>query len=256
MPEQLNYGNWIRRKVLWMLAAGVLVFGIFAILPLRLALRVPAGVICGILSISFLYPLYSYYMFSSRGGALQEKIYDLIVTYLDYDEKGKLLDIGTGNGVLAIKLARSHPASNVFGVDYWGKDWEYSKSICEENARRAGVSESVQFQKGDAASLNFPDATFDAVVSNLTFHEVKLVKRKIDVLREALRVLKPGGRFAFIDYFYESRYYGESSEFEMLLWSLKLSSVEFKPLDQILAYPKLLRHPKALGRVGIVYGQK
>jgi ubiquinone/menaquinone biosynthesis C-methylase UbiE len=114
----------------------------------------------------------------------------------------------------------------------------------------------VHYQKGDAASLNFPDATFDAVVSNLTFHEVKMVKRKIDVVREALRVLKPGGRFAFIDYFYESRYYGESAGFEILLWSLKLSSVEFKPLDEILVYPKLLRHPKALGKVGIVYGQK
>jgi SAM-dependent methyltransferase len=256
MPEKLHYGNWIRKKVLWILAAGTLIFGVLAALPFSPVLRVLAGAGCAILFISFLYPLYSYTMFSPRGGALQEKIYALIVTHLNSGGKGKFLDIGTGNGILAIKLAQNHPASDVIGVDYWGKEWEYSKSVCEENARRANVSERVHYQKGDAASLNFPDATFDAVVSNLTFHEVKLVKRKIDVLREALRVLKPGGRFAFIDYFYEPRYYDEASEFEMKLWSLKLASVEFKPLDEILAYPKLLRHPRALGRVGIVFGQK
>jgi hypothetical protein len=130
MPEKLNYGNWIRKKVLWILAAGILIFGILAAMPFQPVLRVLAGVGCGILLVSFLYPLYSFYMFSPRGGALQEKMYDLIVTHLAYDGKGKLLDIGTGNGVLAIKLAQGHPASDVIGVDYWGKEWEYSKSIC------------------------------------------------------------------------------------------------------------------------------
>jgi ubiquinone/menaquinone biosynthesis C-methylase UbiE len=83
-----------------------------------------------------------------------------------------------------------------------------------------------------------------------------MVKRKSDVLREALRLLKPGGSFAFIDYFYDSRYYGDTPEFELLLWGLKLQKVELKPLHEVLAFPKLLRHPRALGRVGIVYGKK
>jgi len=53
-----------------------------------------------------------------------------------------------------------------------GTDWEYSKSVCEQNARIAHVAERIEFKKGDAASMNYADETFDIVVSNLTFHEV------------------------------------------------------------------------------------
>jgi ubiquinone/menaquinone biosynthesis C-methylase UbiE len=195
-------------------------------------------------------------MFSPRGGNIQEKFYELILNYIEKTNTGKVLDIGTGNGILAIKAALYNPASDVTGVDIWGNDWEYSKLICEQNARTANVAERVKFKKGDAASLNYSDGTFDVVVSNLTFHEVKLVKRKSDVMREALRILKPGGSFAFIDYFYDESYYGDTAGFELLLWSLKLKSVELKPLQDVLVFHRLLRHPRALGKIGIVYGKK
>jgi ubiquinone/menaquinone biosynthesis C-methylase UbiE len=137
-----------------------------------------------------------------------------------------------------------------------GTDWEYSKSVCEQNARIAHVAERIEFKKGDAASMNYADETFDIVVSNLTFHEVKLVKHKSDVMREALRLVKPGGSFAFIDYFYEERYYGETTAFELLLGKLKLKQMELKRLQDVLVFPGLLRHPRAMGKIGIVYGKK
>jgi SAM-dependent methyltransferase len=254
--EKLKYGNWIRRKMLWLLGSITLIFGLLAALPLPALARILAGIAGLVALISFLFPLYSYFMFSPRGGKLQDKFYDLILGHLEAPGPGKLLDVGTGNGVLAIQAALRNPDAQVTGVDYWGKDWEYSKSMCEKNAILAKVPDRVLFFKGDAASLNFPDATFDVVVSNLTFHEVRLVKRKSDVLREALRVLKPGGSFAFVDYFYEERYYGPTPEFEILLWSLKLEKVELKPLSELLAVPGLLRHPRVLGKVGIVSGKK
>jgi len=71
-----------------------------------------------------------------------------------------------------------------------------------------------------------------------------------------LRLLKPGGSFAFIDYFFEERYYGDAAGFELLLLSLKLKSVELKRLQDVLIFPGLLRHPRALGKIGIVYGKK
>jgi ubiquinone/menaquinone biosynthesis C-methylase UbiE len=139
-------------------------------------------------------------MFSPRGGNMQQKFYDLILEHVEKNSTGKVLDIGTGNGILVIKAAMRYPAAQVTGVDMWGTDWEYSKSICAQNARIARVVERIEFKKGDAASLNYADETFDIVVSNLTFHEVKLVKHKSDVMRDALRLVKPGGSFAFIDY--------------------------------------------------------
>jgi ubiquinone/menaquinone biosynthesis C-methylase UbiE len=141
-------------------------------------------------------------------------------------------------------------------VDYWGKDWEYSKGVCEKNARIGKVDSRVHFQKGDAAALEFEQATFDGAVSNLTFHEVKSVPDKRVVLGEALRVIKPGGRFSFVDYFYEAKHYGKTLGFEEYLNGLKLAQFEYRPLWDVMALPILLKHPKILGKVGIIYGVK
>ncbi len=254
--EKLQYGNWIRRKILWLLGLTSLALIILALLPLPAVVRILCVILGTAASASFLYPLYSYAMFSPRGGNMQENFYDLILDHVENNSTGKVLDIGTGNGVLAIKAAVRNPAAQVTGVDIWGKDWEYSKSICEQNARIARVAERIEFIKGDAASLNYADKTFDIVVSNLTFHEVKLVKHKNDVMREALRLVKSGGSFAFIDYFYEEHYYGDTAGFELLLGKLKLEKVELKRLQDVLIFPGLLRHSRALGKVGIVYGKK
>ncbi|MBI5303204.1 MAG: class I SAM-dependent methyltransferase [Chloroflexi bacterium] len=254
-PGDLKYGNWIRKKVLVVLSLGVVGFGILAVLPLPPIFRVIAGIFCAILFVSFLYPLYAYYLFSPKGGNLQDKFYNLIIASLGDQVKGSALDIGSGNGVLAVRLAQRHPVQ-VVGMDYWGKNWEYSRTICEENARIGGVSARVHFSKGDAASLDFADGSFDAVVSNLTFHEVKSARQKTDVVREALRVLKPSGMFAFVDYFYDSQYYGDISEFQNFLQHLDLARAQVKPLREVMPIPRVLLHPKILGKVGIVYGAK
>jgi hypothetical protein len=79
---------------------------------------------------------------------------------------------------------------------------------------------------------------------------------KREMPREALRVVKPGGVFAFVDYFYEEKYYGPAASFESYLNDLGLSQHECKPLGAMMTVPWLLKHPKILGRVGLVWGRK
>ena len=256
METQLDYGNWIRKKNLLILGLCVLGAGALILVPLGTIYRLTMTILFVLILVSFLFPLYAYVMFSQKGGRLQEKIYTLIIQSLGTNVKGKILDIGSGNGVLAVKLAQQHGETEVVGMDYWGKDWEYSKSVCEKNARIGNVEGRVQFQKGDAAVLEFETGTFDAAISNLTFHEVKSVVDKRLVVQEALRVVKPGGAFAYVDYFYDEQYYGKASEFEIYLKILKLSQFEYKPLRDVIAIPMLLWHPKILGKVGIIYGRK
>ena len=76
------------------------------------------------------------------------------------------------------------------------------------------------------------------------------------VVQEALRVVKTGGSFAFVDYFYEPKYYGDGSAFDGFLHSLGLAQFEYKPLHEMMAVPLLLRHPRILGRVGLMIGRK
>jgi ubiquinone/menaquinone biosynthesis C-methylase UbiE len=155
-----------------------------------------------------------------------------------------------------VKLAQQHGDVEVVGMDYWGKDWEYSKNVCDKNAQLGEVEDRVHFQKGDAAALEFADDTFDGVVSNLTFHEVQSVADKREVVGEALRVVRPDGKFAFVDYFYDAKLYGKASEFEEYLQRLKLLQFECRPLRDVMAIPTLLRHPRILGKVGIIHGRK
>jgi SAM-dependent methyltransferase len=253
---QLNFGNWIRKKNLFILGlctagVGALVF-VLPGFPYRLAVMMLF--VIGLSS--FLFPLYAYVMFSQQGGKFQEKVYNLIIQSLGAKVNGRILDIGSGNGVLAVKLAQQHCDAEVIGIDYWGKDWEYSRRVCEKNACTARVDNRVHFQQGDAAALGFATDTFDGVISNLTFHEVRSVPDKRTVLREALRVVKPGGAFAFVDYFYDTKYYGEGLEFEGYLRDLKLSQFERQPLSAMVTMSALLKHPKILGKVGIILGRK
>ncbi len=256
METQLKYGNWIRKKILLLLGLCTLGIGILVILPLGSLYRLSMTFLFVIAFASFLFPLYSYIMFSQNGGRFQEKVYNLIIQSLGTSVKGKVLDIGSGNGVLAVKLAQQLHETEVTGMDYWGKDWEYSKRVCEKNARIGRVEDRVHFRKGDAAALEFANDTFDGAISNLTFHEVRSATDKKEVLREALRVVKPGGRFAFVDYFYEAKFYGKRSEFKEYIKGLRLSQFEYKPLWDMIAIPMALRHPKIFGKVGIIYGKK
>lgn len=256
METQLNYGNWIRKKILLILGLCALGMGILSLIPFGFLYQLVMACLFVITFISFLFPLYSYVMFSQKGGRIQDKVYNLIIRHLGPPIAGRLLDIGSGNGVLAVKLAQQHGEAEVVGIDYWGKDWEYSKGVCDKNAQIGGVEKRVHFQKGDAAALEFASDTFDGAVSNLTFHEVRSVADKREVIREALRVVKGRGRFAFVDYFYNAKLYGTAAEFENYLQGLKLSHFEMKPLREMIELPLLLRHPKILGQVGIVYGRK
>ena len=256
METQLHYGNWIRKKILLILGMCTLGMGVLSLLPFGSLYQLVMAFLFAMTFISFLFPLYSYVMFSQHGGRIQDRVYTLIIQHLGLPITGRILDIGSGNGVLAVKLAQQHREAEVVGMDYWGKDWEYSKEVCDKNARIGGVENRVHFQKGDAAALEFASDTFDGAVSNLTFHEVCSVADKREVVREALRVVKGGGRFAFVDYFYTAKLYGTAAEFENSLRRLNLAHVEMKPLREMIELPLLLRHPKILGQVGIVYGRK
>ena len=253
---QLDYGNWIRRKNLLFLGVCTIAMGALIFIPLGPTYRVIATTLFAILLISFLFPLYAYFMFSQNGGKLQQKIYDLIIQHLGEDLQGIIIDIGSGNGVLAVRLAQQHKDIEVMGIDYWGPDWEYSKSVCEKNARTVKVESRVRFQKGDAALLDFADNTFDGATSNLTFHEVKSVSDKKLVVQEALRVVKPGGRFSFVDYFFDEKYYGKGTELDRFLKGLNLAHFERQRLQDVMRLPAMLKHPKILGKVGIVFGKK
>lgn len=135
---------------------------------------------------------------------MSRQIIEGIAEYVKLPDGGKGLDVGCGSGALAIACAKRNPKAAFIGIDRWGKEYaSFSKSLCESNAKAEGVS-NVSFQRGDATQLDFPDESFDAVVSNYVYHNIPGDRQAY--LLETLRVLKKGGMFAIHDIFSKSRY--------------------------------------------------
>jgi ubiquinone/menaquinone biosynthesis C-methylase UbiE len=196
------------------------------------------------------------YLFSSQGGNVQHKIWNIALSNLDWNGEGKALDIGCGNGALTIKLANKFSAAKVTGIDYWGAQWEYSKGTCEANAQAEGVADRVQFQKASASKLPFEDNYFDAAVSNFCFHEVTDVRDKREVIREALRVVKKGGKFSFQDLFLLKQVYGTPQELVATIKGWGITKVEFVETRNASFIPAALKLPFMVGRIGIIKGEK
>lgn len=252
-----NYGNWVPKKMLILLIVLTLVFVSLSFLPVHVIVQVIFGFLAVVFLLILLYFYWSYHVFGRNGGAFQKEMINLVVDKLPWDGQGNILDIGTGAGPLAISVAKKYPDAKVTGIDYWGKNWDYAEEMCKRNAATEGVGDRVTFQKASAASLPFDDREFNAAVSNFVFHEVRNVKDKREVVREALRVVKKGGMFSFQDLYLSKTIYRE--EIDDLLETIRRWGIEelhFADTADFVEIPGFLRVPWMLGNIGTIYGKK
>jgi len=209
-----DYKNWMPKG---MVLSGFAATAVFLILFIVFGLTgIVSGTLKTVLFIVFLagtiiglcvsvWMILLYRAFSYNGKRqMSRKIIEGIAGYVKLPDDGKGLDVGCGSGALAIACAKRNPTAAFIGIDRWGKEYaSFNKPLCENNAKAEGVS-NVSFQRGDATQLDFPDESFDAVVSNYVYHNIPGDRQAY--LLETLRILKKGGMFAIHDIYSKSKY--------------------------------------------------
>lgn len=136
------------------------------------------------------------------------RVRDRLVAALALSGQECVLDAGCGRGLALIACAKKLIGGRAVGVDLWAaKDLSNNNPKATlANAAAEGVADRVEVETGDITRLPFPDASFDAVVSITTIHNIPSRDLRDQALNELMRVLKPGGRIAIFDILHTSRY--------------------------------------------------
>lgn len=118
------------------------------------------------------------------------------------------LDVGCGSGMVAIMSAARFPSAAATGLDLWRTQDQSGNSdeAAGANAKAAGVADRVTFLTGDMTALPMDDGAFDLITANAAIHNVSDRDLRRTVIKELLRVARPGAQIAIVDMRHTGQY--------------------------------------------------
>ncbi|MFZ3493747.1 class I SAM-dependent methyltransferase [Streptomyces sp. 5.8] len=127
---------------------------------------------------------------------------------LDLQGDEQVLDLGCGRGAVLTAVARRVPKGRVTGVDIWRSVDQSgnNQGAAAGNAELEQVADHVDLVTADMRQLPVSDGQFDVVVSSMAIHNITSARGREEAVREAYRVLRPGGRVLIADIFHARRY--------------------------------------------------
>jgi ubiquinone/menaquinone biosynthesis C-methylase UbiE len=152
---------------------------------------------------------------------------DMMLNMLRWRGDERVLDVGTGRGLLLIGAARRLTTGRGTGIDVWSTRDLSGNSLerTQTNVDIEGVQDKVDLKSDDARKLSFPDASFDVILSNLCIHNIPDANGRAQACREIARVLKPGGIALISDFINTGTYLKTFAN-----CGLKVSRTQINPL--------------------------
>ena len=145
-----DYGSWMSNPVFYMAGGAAVLAALLAVLSFAvLSITAVWYPVCGHRSgdcwriLGWLAWIRRQYAFD--GGRIMERVHQTILSHMEYDGEGTLLDVGCGSGALSIRAALTWPETTVIGIDYWAAVYNYSQALCERNAASEGVGRPLHF---------------------------------------------------------------------------------------------------------------
>jgi SAM-dependent methyltransferase len=207
MPKRPDYGIDAPGVLVTLLSIGVLgqILGLFAppltIGPVTILFGVPMQIAGGIFLLQGL--LMFIYV---KWGKFRHR--DRMLAQVPWTGNERVLDVGTGRGLLLIGAARRLTTGRAVGIDIWSTKDLSGNAIerTQANIALEGVGDKVELRTEDASHMTFPNASFDVVMSNLCIHNIPKQAGRDQACREIARVLRPGGVAVISDYKLTKKY--------------------------------------------------
>ncbi len=151
-----KYGSWMSNPVFYVLGAllalsvvlAVLSFTVFPIPALCVVFVIAAAILLALL----LWCLWIRRQYAFGGGGMMGRTHMIVLSHLDFDGQGQLLEVGCGSGPLSIRAALAWPSANVVGIDYWGVDFGYNQAMCEKTPPVKALAPVAGFSMGTPTS--------------------------------------------------------------------------------------------------------
>jgi len=133
---------------------------------------------------------------------------DRMLKMVNWKGSEAVLDVGTGRGLMAIAAAKHLTTGKAVGIDVW-KQSDLSDNTRQNTLRNAemeGVADKVTIENQDARQIQFPDCSFDVILSNLCLHNIPEKSGRDQACREIARVLRSGGKAVISDFIHTNDY--------------------------------------------------
>jgi ubiquinone/menaquinone biosynthesis C-methylase UbiE len=158
-----------------------------------------SGRVLPFLPVAFLLALLASYLYTTLRGKFV--VWSELLDRLGLRGDERILDLGCGRGAVLLMAAQHLTTGRAVGVDLW-RIVDQSGNSAEATRRNAiaeGVADRVELHTGDMTALPFEDNSYDLVLSSLAIHNIRGSAGREKAIREAVRVLRPGGRLMIAD---------------------------------------------------------